>query len=392
MPERRLLLLLCVMMGAYTFCVSSFPVLIPEVGAAFTLADWQLGIMAGAFGFARMLTDIPAGLLMAHHVRRAMIGAPVFMLVGAVLVGTGGGFAAVLLGQVSLSIGYTLANLGSVTIILRQRAERGLASALNAYELSAMIAVLAAVATIGLLPRGLPWNVAYLIGCVPIVIGLAALRSVLPRLPPTDPAQPWFTRMAARPSAAADHGGATTTVVLAVAAGGLVALTYTTVASFLVPLRGSREFGLQRAGIAQLLMLAQTCDIAALLPVGALADRRGPRAVLAIVLVTIGAAIGLIAFGGLPQVVTGCVLFGVGMAGWMLPLGLLRSATPAALIAWRTALYRVSVDGGMFLGPFLSGVLARSYPTVVPVTVMLALAVLAVALWSRRTAPVAAPG
>ncbi len=63
----------------------------------------------------------------------------------------------------------------------------------------------------------------------------------------------------------------------------------------------------------------------------------------------------LVALGGFPLIVAGCVFYGIGMAGWPLQLGLLRRETPAGQIGWRTAIYRVGVDGGIFLGPFLSG-------------------------------------
>jgi hypothetical protein len=72
------------------------------------------------------------------------------------------------------------------------------------------------------------------------------------------------------------------------------------------------------------------------------------------------------------------------MAGWMLPLGLLRSATPASQVAWRTALYRVCVDGGMFLGPVLSGILASTYPRLLPSVLVIVLALLAGALVLAR--------
>ena len=142
------------------------------------------------------------------------------------------------------------------------------------------------------------------------------------------------------------RGGNLLLVILAFAVGGTGALAYGTAASFLVPLRGSREFGFERSGIAQLLMLAQACDIVALLPVGALADARGTPRVLAAALATLAAAIALIGFGALPYVIAGCVLFGLSMTSWMLPLRLLRAATPASQVAWRTALYRVGVGGG----------------------------------------------
>jgi MFS family permease len=370
------------MMGAYTFCVGAFPVLLPEVGVALGLANWQLGIVAGAFGFARMVTNIPAGLLVTHRPRRALIGGPVLMLVGMALVTSGGhGFTWLVLGQVLVGTGYTLANLASVTTILRSKASQGLASTLNIFELSAMIAVLSAVTLTGLLPKLLPWNIAFLIGCSPMLIGVAALRGVLNHVDPA-PTQPRFGRMDT--GASGPRGSARSVVMLAFAAGGTVALTYTTLASFLVPLRGSREFGLDRAGIAQLLMLVQICDIIALLPVGALADARGTPRVLAAGLLTLAGATALIGLGAFPYVVAGCGLFGLSMAGWMLPLGLLRSATPASQVAWRTALYRVCVDGGMFLGPVLSGILASTYPRLLPSVLVIVLALLAGALVLAR--------
>jgi MFS family permease len=375
------------MMGAYTFCVGAFPVLLPEVGVALALANWQLGVVAGAFGFARMMTNIPAGLFVTHHPRRALVCAPVLMLAGMALVTSGGqGFAWLVLGQVLTGMGYTLANLASVTVILRSRAAQGLASTLNIFEFSAMLAVLSAVTLTGLLPKVLPWNIVFLIGCSPMLIGVAALRGVLNHVEPAAGAQPWFARIGT--GASEPRGGTRSVVLLACAVGGTVALTYTTLASFLVPLRGSREFGLDRAGIAQLLMLVQVCDIVALLPVGALADARGTPRVLAAGLSTLAGAMALIGFGGLPHVVVGCGLFGLSMAGWNLPLALLRSATPASQVAWRTALYRVCVDGGMFLGPVLSGILAGTYPRLLPGVTMIVLALLAGALILARPARV----
>ena len=81
------------MMAAYTFSIGTFPALLPEIAAALRLPDWQLGLLAGAFGFARMTSDIPGGLLVTHHVRRALVMAPVFMIGGAALVIAGSGLA-----------------------------------------------------------------------------------------------------------------------------------------------------------------------------------------------------------------------------------------------------------------------------------------------------------
>src|SRR5262249_24203589 len=152
---------------------------------------------------------------------------------------------------------------------------------------------------------------------------------------------------------------------------------------FVIPVRGSREFGLERSGIARLLMLAQLSDTAALLPVGMLADRRGIAPVLGVVLVGFAAAVAMIGLGSLPMVIAGCVMYGLSMAGGMLPVGLLRTATPPTHIAWRTALFRLVVDGGMFLGPFASGLLGAAHARVLPLALAAALLSVGIVLLAR---------
>jgi MFS family permease len=105
----------------------------------------------------------------------------------------------------------------------------------------------------------------------------------------------------------------------------------------------------------------QACDNAALLPVGMLADRIGAVRVLAGVTLTMAVASVLIAFAPLDGLIVGSVVFGVAMAGWLVPLSVLRQQTPSGQVAWRTSLYRVGVDGGMFIGPFLGGVFGARY-------------------------------
>ena len=105
---------------------------------------------------------------------------------------------------------------------------------------------------------------------------------------------------------------------------------------------------------------------------------------LGVVLLTFAAAMAMIGLGPLPLVVAGCVVFGLSMAGWMLPVGLLRAATPASQVAWRTARFRVFVDGGMFLGPFASGLLGAGHARVLPATLSAMLLTVGVVLLARR--------
>jgi MFS family permease len=322
-----LIALLCLLVFTSTFASGGFPALLPEIGRSQALHDWQLGAVAGAFGFARMLADVPIGLFLTHHLRRALVLGPRVIVAGLLLMTTSGSFSLLVLGRLLLGVGHALVMMASLTALLRFGAGLRLASSLNAFEFSAMLGFLGGTLLVGLLPVSVGWSTAILLASAPMLLGVAALPALLRALP---------------------------------AAG---AATYSTIEQFMLPLRGSRTFDLERAGIARLLMTMQISDVVALLPVGLLADRVGAPRVLGVVLLLMAAATVLVAFGALPVVAAGCALFGVAMAGWMLPLGVLRRETAPERIAWRTGLYRVFVDGGMFLGPFVAGLVgARLAP------------------------------
>jgi MFS family permease len=374
-------------MGANTFSVGAFPAILPELGAGARLPDWQLGSVVSAYGFARMLTDVPAGLFITHHLRRALVLAPLFLAAGVLCLAAGGPLALLLLGRVLMGAGHTLAMVAGLTAVLRHREAARLASSLSALELTAMLGMLGGVTVIGLLPPALPWNWAFALTCSPLLLAAALVPATLATLPPASGGRrPLFSRAQADGHARgpSDHVRAPALATLAFAAGGAVALAYATLDTFVVPIRASREFGFDRVGVARLLMVVQVCDILALLPVGALADRRGAARVHGVLLLVFAAGAALVGFGALWPVVAGCALYGLAMSGWMLPLGVLRAVTPAAQIAWRTALYRVWVDGGIFLGPFLAGLLWERHPRLLPGVMAVALAAIGLALLARR--------
>ena len=371
--------LLCVMTFSNIFSGGAFPAVLPDMARGAALADWQLGLVAGAFGFARMIADVPLGLFLTHHLRRALWLGPLVLAIGALCLTSGGGFSVLVLGRLLMGLGQALSMMAGLTAILRFQSGKSLASALNAYELSAMIGMLGGVVMIGALPSRLSWNTALLLTCAPQLIGVLVIPKLLSALPAHDGPQPLF---APAPLHEAAREGSSL-VPLVFAAGGLIALAYSTMEQFLIPLRASREFGLERTGVARLLMVQQLFDIAALLPIGFLADRRGAARVLPLILLVMAAANALVGFGSLPVVVVGCALFGLSMAGWMLPLGVLRQETASEHIAWRTGLYRVCVDAGIFLGPFLSGVLGMRHAGFLPAFWTAALAITGLLLLAR---------
>jgi FSR family fosmidomycin resistance protein-like MFS transporter len=368
-----LIVLLAASTLANTCSIGSFPSLLPEIAGETALPDWQLGIFAGAFGFARMLADLPAGLFIARRLPAALIAGQIGLAAGALVVAGADTFALLFAGRALMGAGHALTMLAGLTAILHAYAGGRLSVALNAVEFSAMIGLLGGAGLVAVLPRALSWKAVLLLSCAPQVLALALLPSVISRLPRRR--DPHASAAPPRPISAPSTANL---APLAFAAGAAVAIAYASVEQLVIPVRGSREFGLDRGGIARVFMLMQACDIAALIPIGILADRVGAVRVLAGVTLTMAVASVLIGFTPLAGVVAGAALFGLGMAGWMIPLSVLRRETPPALVAWRTALYRVGVDGGIFVGPFLGGLFGARHLAGV------ALALLVISIWLAR--------
>jgi MFS transporter, DHA1 family, inner membrane transport protein len=371
--------LLCLVVFASTVCVGAFGPLLPEIARAQGLPDWQLGLLAGAFGFARMAADLPAGALATRRLGGALALAPVTLLAGMLLLATAGPFPLLVLGRLLTGLAHTLVMVGSLTAVLQEKPGPGASMKLNTLEFAGMLGVLGGLAAVGFLPEHWPWNLTLLAASAPVLVALPATLVLTRALPggaaPSSPAP--------RAEAAAEPrvSGLPPIVRLMFALGVVMALAWSAVSQFVIPLRGTREFGLDRAGISGLLSLAQLVDLVVLLPVGWVADRIGRLPVLTAVAGVLGLGLLAVGLGSLPLLVAGCALFGLGMAGWMLPLGVIREHTEVARLGWRTGAYRVGVDGAIFLGPLICGVLGEPHTPVFIALVGAAAFAIALRLW-----------
>ncbi|MBI2155022.1 MAG: MFS transporter [Candidatus Rokubacteria bacterium] len=346
--------LLCLMIFCNTFSIGAFGPLLPEIARAQGLADWQLGVVAGAFGFARVLLDIPAGRLAGRRLAAALVAAPLFLLAGTLLLASAGPLAILALGRFLIGVGHALGMVGGLTALL-ERGE-GAAFRLNTFEFSGMLGILGGITLAGLLPGTWSWNRSFLLVCSPQLIVLA----LLPAFGRLFSRRAGHARSQASGPVMADGGKWPPIVTAMFVVGAVIAFAWSSVSQFLIPLRGTREFGLDRAGNSRMLAIPQVVDLVALLPVGYLADRLGRRALLGVVCVALGAGTFFVGLGPFPLFVLGSALFGLGLAGWMLPIGVIREHTPLAALGWRTGLYRVGVDAGIFLGPLVSGLLGEA--------------------------------
>ncbi|HEV2053599.1 MAG TPA: MFS transporter [Methylomirabilota bacterium] len=346
--------LLCVLLFCNTFGVGAFGPLLPEIGRTQSLADWQLGMAAAAFGFARMAAAMPTGLLVARRLAATLMAAPAVLIAGLLLLVSSGPFPILLAGRFLLGVAHTLTMVGGLTAILLEDQGPGASLRLNKFEFSGMLGLLGGLCVVGIMPAAWGWKVSLVLASMPALIPLfliPAMGRAFPKAPRAErdvaPAEERLT----------ERRGDTGVVALMFSAGIVFALSWSAVSAFVIPIRGTREFGLSRTGISWLLAMTQVIDLAVLIPVGRLADRVGRGLVLGAVCVALGLGTLGVGLGSFPWFALGCACFGLGLGGWMLPLGVIREHTPVSRLAWQTGLYRVGVDSAIFLGPLVAGVL-----------------------------------
>ena len=229
---------------------------------------------------------------------------------------------------------------------------------LNTLEFAGMLGVLGGLTLVGLLPASLAWNLSLAAASLAGCSWPSCWRPAFAAGSPSAPAAATRRRAAASAGAAGRAAADRAAHVRARRGHGARLVRGE-------PVRdpAPRDAGVRRS-IAQASRAcsrsAQLVDLIVLLPVGWLADRIGRLPVLTRGRGALGLGLFAVGLGSLPLLVVGCALFGLGMAGWMLPLGVIREHTDVARLGWRTGVYRVGVDGAIFLGPFVSGLLGEA--------------------------------
>ena len=347
--------LLFVLLFCNAFGVGAFGPLLPEIGRTQSLPDWQLGFVASAFGFARMAAAMPVGMLVVRRLAAALMAAPLILVLGLLLLVNARSLPVLLVGRFLLGISHTLTMVGGLTAVLLEGGG-SVSTRLNLFEFAGMLGILGGLGVVALVPAAWGWKLALALASAPVVLSLLLLPELRRRFPDA----PALVRRAAAPSAdMPGRRGDRGVVALMFGTAIVFALTWSSASAFVIPIRGTREFGLTRTGISWLLGMAQAIDLAALIPVGRLADRLGHGLILGAASVMLGLGAVAVGLGSRVWFGIGCACLGLGLAGWMLPLGVIRHHTPAAQLGWRTGLDRVGVDAAIFLGPLVTGLLGR---------------------------------
>ena len=178
--------LLFVLLFCNTFCVGAFGPLLPEIGRSQSLPDWQLGLVASAFGFARMVSALPAGALVARRLAASLMAAPLVLIVGLALLVSAGPLPVLLAGRFVLGISHTLTMVGGLTAILLEARRASASVRLNVFEFAGMLGILGGLGLVALIPSTWGWKVSLVIASAPALIPLfmiPAMRRAFPDAP-----------------------------------------------------------------------------------------------------------------------------------------------------------------------------------------------------------------
>lgn len=338
-----------VVYGLLNFGQGVFPPLLPQIMDGLGLEFATVGLLGSAFGLARFVTDLPAGLLTERRGPLPILHAGIACLFGGTLLSAWApALPLMLLARALVGVGSGLTIVVSILFVMRRgpaasRTRRG-----NVYEIGVIGGTALSAWLGGHAAAQLGWRWGF--GLAALAIAAAWALTIL-RLGPAlrelgrpAPAAPAPSGAGGRPPWGAVLAIYLATFTLAVAwAGGI--------GTFL-PLYGGRALGLSTDVLGRTLSIAYVIEAAALVPVGWVADALGRVRVLAAGFLVMLAGV---AFVPMTSSVAGfgaaATLFTLGLTAWMVPPVLLAERLPDGFRGPAAGVYRLVSDLAYIIAP-----------------------------------------
>ena len=361
--------------------------LLPDIRRDFGVSIAAAGIIVGAYGLARLVTDLPAGFVVdAIGHARVSIGAFVVLAV-ACAIGLGAGSVEVLvLARVAAGIAVSLLATVCLTTLGAIANDQNRGKVMSFFHVANNVGIAAYPLVGGIIGAVLGWRATFAATLVLTVIAAGLLVPLLMR------ARPRAERLArGRPSGEERvlFGRERLAAIVATDAG--------VVANFInrhgfrntvLPLYAATSLGLGGVSIATAIALMSITGLLVATPGGALGDRIGRRRIIVTGLAAL--AVGDLVFLLTHDLVTflaGAALIGFGDFFSSSQTALLSEVVPAAQRTKVLSTYRFSADLGAFIGPVLLAAvmdLASAQTSIVLAAAILVVASLAARLGVPR--------
>jgi MFS family permease len=326
--------------------------LLPDIRTDFGVSIATAGLIVGAYGLARLLTDLPAGLL-AHRIgHRRLCLTAVVLLVASSFLGLGATSVEALI-VARIGSGAAVAILA--TVILAALAATAVATnrgkVMSLYHVANNTGIAIYPLIGGVIGVAMGWRTTFV---VTIVLALLAGAILVPALPHMDPRGRAAER-ATRPAPRVLHGP-TRAVALTATNFGVLAnmINRHGFRNTILPLYAATALGLGGISIATAIALMSITGLFVATPGGMLGDRIGRRRVITTGLAAL--AVGDLVFlltGDLVTFLLAAALIGFGDFFASSQTALLSEIVPPEQRTRVLGGYRFSADLGAFLGPVI---------------------------------------
>lgn len=323
--------------------------LLPAIGSGLALRPGLLSLVTVAFGAGRLLTDLPAGRFSDRVAPlRALAASAAGLAAASVLVARAHSLAALLAAAAVLGVASAATNTTGMTYFSRAPiAMRGKSLAVFSAALLGGQSLGPAVA--GVLSGPVGWRMTEVVGA--IAAALVALVCLAAARSPARAAAPGL-----EPGRAAAPPIERRQLLLLYGVSFAVFFALGAMPQTLLPLIGSRDYGLGAGAIGLLLGVGGVCRFAGAALGGVVADRRSRKAALVPALLTMGGGAALLALPGGPAVwVASVVLLSLGSFGATVGATMLADLGGGRRVGRRLGMFRFAGDAGLVAGPLAAG-------------------------------------
>ena len=362
------LLMVCVATGVIMLGQGVIAPVLPLYAKDFGVSTTMIGASISVFGLARILFNLPAGLLSDRLGRRLLlVGGPIITAVGSILSAFAGGIWSLLVFRFIAGIGSAAFMTAGITLVTDISTPENRGRMLSLHLGSLLIGVSIGPALGGLTAELINLRAPFiLVGVLAAACAVWALR-VMPE-----------TRGQA--IAASDDGaGKATAGVAAVGrpaapvsirslAGnmGLLLVSLVTFSIFftrtgarqtVLPLAGNEDFGLSAGMLGLIFAMMALINLATIIPSGAWADRFGRKRVIVPSALLAAGALGLFAVTdslAVFLIAAALLALGTGISG-PAPAAYAADVIPAEARGMGMGLFRTYSDIGFVVGPLLLG-------------------------------------
>lgn len=333
--------------------------ILPNIMHDFSLAAWQVGMVVTMFGLARLLTDLPLGLLLDRLNRTSVLVAGTLLIVaGSMASGLAQDYNVLLGARLIMGAGSALCTVTALFSLSKAAGASSRGKAIGIYQAAMLGGSTFSPAIGGAAAAIAGWRASFFFcavtGAISLVVVLASSSRGTLRFSPNPPRQE-------RPAKAAGTERGSRIPWNLVAIDFTSFIFFFSMAGFrnsMVPVYGGTELGIGAGVLGLILGGSAIIRFVITLISGFASDRYGRKVILIPgILILAAGSVGFAFARDLPTFVLCLVVLSLGGFGNSIPTTMVVDAVPPGRVGMAISMNRFVGDSGMLLGPVLLGLM-----------------------------------